>query len=66
MSTLPHLQITPIPNNEPDATPTLWNTRYTEIDENFTNLNVRQQVSEATLVTHQNLHTLTTALNSHL
>lgn len=66
MSTLPHLQITPIPNNEPDATPTLWNTRYTEIDENFTNLNSRQQVSEATLVTHQNLPALTTALNSRL
>lgn len=32
---LPHVVITPIPNNEPDATPALWNTRYAEIDENF-------------------------------
>lgn len=32
---LPHAVITPIPNNEPDATPALWNTRYAEIDENF-------------------------------
>ncbi|MFZ4504322.1 MAG: hypothetical protein ACOYM1_10250 [Methylovulum sp.] len=66
MATIPHTTITPIPNNEPDATPTLWNTRYTEIDQNFTNLNSRQQVSEATLISHQNLPALTTALNGRL
>lgn len=32
---LPHITITPIPDTEPDATPDLWNTRYSEIDENF-------------------------------
>lgn len=38
---LPHNTITPIPNNEPDAVPALWNTRYSEIDENFINLDKR-------------------------
>ena len=38
---LPNSPITPIPNNEPDAIPSLWNTRYTEIDENFSNLDGR-------------------------
>lgn len=32
---LPHANITPIPDNRPDATAKLWNDRYTEIDENF-------------------------------
>ena len=32
---LPNPNISPIPNNEPDAVPSLWNTRYQEIDENF-------------------------------
>lgn len=32
---LPHGTITKIPNNEPDAVPSLWNLRYEEIDENF-------------------------------
>ncbi|MDO8031918.1 hypothetical protein O3297_00690 [Janthinobacterium sp. SUN128] len=31
--------ITPIPNNEPDAVPALWNTRYEEIDRNFAAVN---------------------------
>jgi hypothetical protein len=35
---LPYVAITPIPNNEPDAVPGLWNTRYLEIDANFGNL----------------------------
>jgi hypothetical protein len=39
--TLPHSTITPIPNNEPEAVPSLWNTRYQEIDENFANLDGR-------------------------
>lgn len=38
---LPHNSITPIPNNEPDAVPSLWNTRYQEIDENFVNIDGR-------------------------
>lgn len=42
MSSLPHKAITPIPNNEPDAVPALWNSRYDEIDENFANLDERQ------------------------
>lgn len=32
---LPVNKITQIPNNEPDAVPSLWNTRYEEIDQNF-------------------------------
>lgn len=32
---LPVNNITQIPNNEPDAVPSLWNTRYEEIDQNF-------------------------------
>ena len=39
---LPNQNITPIPNNEPDAVPSLWNTRYQEIDENFAALDERQ------------------------
>lgn len=44
---LPHNTITPIPNNEPDAVPALWNTRYSEIDENFSALNSRLETEEA-------------------
>ena len=43
---LPHNTITPIPNNEPDAVPALWNTRYTEIDDNFRNLDGRVGTNE--------------------
>lgn len=39
--TLPNPSITPIPNNEPEAIPALWNTRYEEIDENFASLDAR-------------------------
>lgn len=38
---LPNHPITPIPNNEPDAVPALWNTRYEEIDQNFSDLDQR-------------------------
>lgn len=44
--TLPNQSITPIPNNEPDAVPSLWNTRYEEIDENFASLDQRQTSTE--------------------
>ncbi|HMM72862.1 MAG TPA: hypothetical protein PKC22_11710, partial [Rhodocyclaceae bacterium] len=44
--TLPHSTITPIPNNEPEAVPSLWNTRYEEIDENFASLDQRQTSTE--------------------
>ena len=33
--TLPNVNITPIPDTDPDAVPALWNTRYAEMDENF-------------------------------
>ena len=46
---LPHLNITQIPNNEPDAVPALWNTRYTEIDENFANHEGRVTANEVEL-----------------
>lgn len=38
--------ITPLPNNEPDAVPSLWNSRYTEIDNNFTELDNRTKSNE--------------------
>lgn len=44
---LTHDKITPIPNNEPDAVPSLWNTRYQEIDENFANHESRLAAREA-------------------
>jgi hypothetical protein len=47
---LPHANITQLPNNEPDATPSLWNTRYTEIDENFANHEGRVAANESELV----------------
>jgi hypothetical protein len=46
---IPHQIITPIPNNEPDAVPALWNVRYSEIDANFGNLDDRQTASETEL-----------------
>lgn len=33
-----HDRITPIPDDEPEAIPSLWNSRYREIDENFESL----------------------------
>jgi hypothetical protein len=45
--TLPHDNITPIPNDEPEAVPSLWNTRYTEIDENFAALDDRAGALES-------------------
>lgn len=47
--TLPHVPITPIPNNEPDAVPSLWNERYVQIDQNFANLNSRVNASNTSL-----------------
>ncbi|NDY73994.1 hypothetical protein DO021_19700 [Desulfobacter hydrogenophilus] len=47
--TLPHTNITPIPETEPPAVPSLWNTRYTEIDENFTDLEERVAQNESDL-----------------
>lgn len=44
--TLPNHPITPIPNNEPEAIPSLWNTRYEEIDENFASLDGRAEEIE--------------------
>jgi len=38
---LPHPKISPIPQNEPYATPALWNVRYDEIDKNFKDLDTR-------------------------
>lgn len=46
---LPYIQITPIPNTEPDATPALWNTRYSEIDQNFAALDSVASSSAAEL-----------------
>ncbi|MDN8030269.1 hypothetical protein QZN17_17040 [Burkholderia multivorans] len=46
---LPHPNISPIPNNEPDAVPSLWNTRYQEIDENFADHESRLAARETEL-----------------
>lgn len=48
--TLKHTNITPIPNNEPDAIPALWNTRYDEIDENFQDLDSRTSTVEKEVI----------------
>lgn len=46
---LKNYPITKIPNNEPDAVPSLWNTRYEEIDENFDDLDKRLAARESEL-----------------
>jgi hypothetical protein len=51
---LPRKTITPIPNNEPDAVPALWNTRYSEIDENFSSLDSRLTARESELAQARN------------
>ncbi len=43
---LPHSTITPITDTNPSAVPSLWNVRYTEIDENFQDIDVRQEALE--------------------
>lgn len=48
---LPHANITQIPNNEPDAVPGLWNTRYDEIDDNFEYLDT-ERGSHATTISN--------------
>lgn len=45
-SQLPHERIDPIPNEPVDAVPDLWNPRYQQADENFANLDARQQAVE--------------------
>ena len=57
MATIPNQQITPIPNNEPDATPNLWNTRYIEIDANFGNLDDRAKAIELELSNSKGTYT---------
>lgn len=44
---LPHDTITPIPSTLPEALPELWNTRYTEIDQNFDAVDTRLAATEA-------------------
>lgn len=51
---LPRKTITPIPNNEPDAVPALWNTRYSEIDENFSSLDSRMTARESEIALARN------------
>ena len=46
---LPNVPITPIPNNNPDAVPSLWNERYEEIDANFDNHEERVVANEEEL-----------------
>lgn len=53
---LPHNSITPIPNNEPDAVPSLWNSRYEEIDANFDNVDGRLGARESELDTARGGH----------
>lgn len=49
--TLPYSEIAPIPDNQPEAVPSLWNTRYTQIDLNFANLDQRVSNYESELST---------------
>ncbi len=52
--TLPNPTIDPIPNDEPDAIPSLWNARYTQIDENFQNLDERTTDLETEIIAARN------------
>ncbi len=47
--TLPKNNITPIPDTNPGAVPDLWNNRYSEIDDNFQDLDSRQTAVETDL-----------------
>jgi len=47
---LQHTTITPIPDNEPDAVPSLWNTRYDEINDNFQGIDSRLAPKEAEII----------------
>lgn len=60
MSLLPNANISPIPNTEPDAIPSLWNDRYEEIDENFQSLDAELVKLLASGVSAAVLDTLTT------
>lgn len=46
---LPNNPISPIPETEPPAVPSLWNSRYEEIDENFEDLDSRMGQAESDL-----------------
>lgn len=51
---IPYTNITPIPNNEPDAVPALWNSRYSEIDQNFSSLDGRISARESEISAARN------------
>ncbi len=67
---LPHPNITPIPDNEPDAVPSLWNVRYSEIDENFQNHEGRVAAAEGEIAAARggeaNLDTRLSGMESNL
>ena len=60
---IPHPSITKIPNNEPDAVPALWNTRYVEIDENFSDLSAKQEALITEIVNSRSTYP---TVNAHL
>lgn len=53
---LPHPTITRIPNNELEGTPSLWNTRYEEIDANFSALGQQVNAADAAVLVAANAH----------
>lgn len=62
---LPHASIQKIPNNEPDATPELWNATYRQIDANFANHENRVAAAELTMEAAKGSHpSLPSRLNS--
>lgn len=52
---LPNVPISPIPNNDPEVGPELWNTRYAEIDENFQDIDERVVSVETSSSDNQSL-----------
>ena len=60
---LPHEQITPIPNDEPMAYPSLWNDRYREIEENFNHLSHRMNVVDGQVFSLQSTLEYVVSLN---
>lgn len=55
--TLPHEKITRIENNRPYASPSLWNARYDEIDENFNALKEAVEQANSDIETASGLMT---------
>ncbi|MCG8643355.1 MAG: SBBP repeat-containing protein [Desulfobacterales bacterium] len=48
----PNQTVSPIPDNDPDAVPELWNARYREIDQNFDALDQQLEAAKSSITEH--------------